>query len=121
MSCSLQVSPSSSAWNCTSDDNLRAIGVCSQRLLASGFRWRFSSHSTGRGWTEELLCGSRKLTCRGDIAGALQTILTDPPYGEGVDQAKVSRAMGTQLQSSDCGVIEPAPDNAPRARPISVR
>lgn len=30
------------------------------------------------------------LTYRGDIAGALQTILTDPPYGEGVDQAKVS-------------------------------
>lgn len=27
---------------------------------------------------------------RGDITGALDTILTDPPFGEGVDQAKVA-------------------------------
>ncbi|ODN82041.1 hypothetical protein L202_02363 [Cryptococcus amylolentus CBS 6039] len=30
----------------------------------------------------------RSLVSRGDIAGALGTILTDPPYGEGVDEAK---------------------------------
>jgi hypothetical protein len=29
-------------------------------------------------------------THRGDISGALNTILTDPPYGDGVDDAKVS-------------------------------
>lgn len=28
--------------------------------------------------------------CRGDIAGALNAILTDPPHGDGVDEAKVS-------------------------------
>jgi actin related protein 2/3 complex subunit 5 len=27
---------------------------------------------------------------RGDVAGALNTILTEPPYGDGVDEAKVS-------------------------------
>lgn len=58
-----------------------------------------------------------KLTCRGDIAGALQTILTDPPYGEGVDQAKVSGVLGTQLSLSGCSVIELASDSAPRGRP----
>jgi hypothetical protein len=26
---------------------------------------------------------------RGDIAGALNAILSEPPYGEGVDEAKV--------------------------------
>ncbi|WVQ80745.1 hypothetical protein IAT38_002850 [Cryptococcus sp. DSM 104549] len=30
----------------------------------------------------------RNAVSRGDIAGALSTILTDPPYGEGVDEAK---------------------------------
>ncbi|WVN88369.1 uncharacterized protein L203_103575 [Cryptococcus depauperatus CBS 7841] len=30
----------------------------------------------------------RGLVSRGDTAGALSTILTDPPYGEGVDEAK---------------------------------
>ena len=29
------------------------------------------------------------LISRGDIAGALSLVLTDPPYGEGVEQAKV--------------------------------
>ncbi|WRT66425.1 uncharacterized protein IL334_003381 [Kwoniella shivajii] len=30
----------------------------------------------------------RNLISRGDIAGALNTVLSDPPYGEGVDEAK---------------------------------
>ncbi|WWC70051.1 uncharacterized protein I206_103995 [Kwoniella pini CBS 10737] len=30
----------------------------------------------------------RNLISRGDIPGALNAILTDPPYGEGVDEAK---------------------------------
>ncbi|BEI85145.1 hypothetical protein CcaverHIS002_0505460 [Cutaneotrichosporon cavernicola] len=30
----------------------------------------------------------RNLVSKGDIEGALSTILTNPPYGEGVDQAK---------------------------------
>ncbi|WVR07103.1 hypothetical protein IAU60_004142 [Kwoniella sp. DSM 27419] len=30
----------------------------------------------------------RNLVSKGDIAGALNTILTEPPYGEGVDEAK---------------------------------
>jgi hypothetical protein len=30
---------------------------------------------------------------RGDIAGALTTILTDPPYGDGVDEAKVGGTL----------------------------
>jgi hypothetical protein len=34
--------------------------------------------------------------CRGDIAGALSSILTDPPYGDGVDEAKVSGASYRQ-------------------------
>lgn len=34
--------------------------------------------------------GLELIACRGDIAGALATILTEPPYGEGVDEAKVS-------------------------------
>jgi hypothetical protein len=29
---------------------------------------------------------------RGDIAGALNAILTAPPHGDGVDEAKVSEA-----------------------------
>jgi hypothetical protein len=37
---------------------------------------------SGSEWTQ--------LTRRGDIAGALNTILTEPPYGDGVDEAKVS-------------------------------
>ncbi|KAL7421655.1 arp2/3 complex subunit [Cryptotrichosporon argae] len=31
---------------------------------------------------------TRGLVSKGDIAGALSTILTDPPYGDGVDEAK---------------------------------
>ncbi|RSH86785.1 uncharacterized protein EHS24_005057 [Apiotrichum porosum] len=31
---------------------------------------------------------TRNLVSKGDIAGALTTILTDPPYGDGVDEAK---------------------------------
>ncbi|KAK4686136.1 actin related protein 2/3 complex, subunit 5, partial [Tremellales sp. Uapishka_1] len=31
---------------------------------------------------------ARNLISRGDIGGALNLILTDPPYGEGVDEAK---------------------------------
>ncbi|KAL1411549.1 arp2/3 complex subunit [Vanrija albida] len=31
---------------------------------------------------------TRNFVSKGDIAGALATILTDPPYGEGVDEAK---------------------------------
>lgn len=34
------------------------------------------------------------LTVRGDIAGALNVILTDTPYGEGVDEAKVGLWIG---------------------------
>lgn len=30
---------------------------------------------------------------RGDITGALNTILTDPPYGEGVEEAKVCHLL----------------------------
>ncbi|KIR25702.1 arp2/3 complex 16 kDa subunit [Cryptococcus deuterogattii 99/473] len=30
----------------------------------------------------------RGLVSRGDVTGALNTILTDPPYGDGVDEAK---------------------------------
>ncbi|GFZ43885.1 hypothetical protein JCM24511_01605 [Saitozyma sp. JCM 24511] len=30
----------------------------------------------------------RNLVSKGDIAGALNSILTDPPYGDGVDEAK---------------------------------
>lgn len=37
------------------------------------------------------------LTYRGDINGALSAILTNPPYGEGVDQAKVG---GSDLDKS---------------------
>lgn len=37
---------------------------------------------------------------RGDVAGALNTILTDPPYGEGVDEAKVSFIVPTRLPCS---------------------
>lgn len=36
---------------------------------------------------------------RGDIAGALNSILAEPPYGEGVDEAKVS------LHLSSCAAI----------------
>ena len=32
----------------------------------------------------------KKADSRGDITGALSEILSDPPYGDGVDEAKVS-------------------------------
>lgn len=35
---------------------------------------------------------------RGDIGGALSTILTNPPYGEGVDQAKVGAEGSRELR-----------------------
>lgn len=35
-------------------------------------------------------CTTDSHSRRGDIAGALSTILTDCPYGDGVDEAKVS-------------------------------
>jgi actin related protein 2/3 complex subunit 5 len=31
-------------------------------------------------------------TARGDVSGALNSILSEPPYGDGVDEAKVSTA-----------------------------
>jgi len=40
--------------------------------------------------------GIGTLTTRGDVAGALNTILTDPPYGEGVDEAKVSYVVWSE-------------------------
>jgi hypothetical protein len=36
------------------------------------------------------LVAKKDVDDRGDIAGALNSILAEPPYGEGVDEAKVS-------------------------------
>lgn len=44
---------------------------------------------------------------RGNIAGALDTILSEPPYGEGVDEAKVRSLISSSLSF----VSQPISDN----------
>jgi hypothetical protein len=52
-------------------------------------RERGSSSST-RSKALDIFYQDRTDVHRGDIAGALNAILSEPPYGEGVDEAKAS-------------------------------